>query len=53
MKRTKDRGITLVAIIVTIIILLILVGIAIGTLRGEEVIYNKYKFKVDENFKVV
>ena len=117
MKRTKDRGITLVALIVTIIILLILVGIAIGTLGGEnglvarttqskekyaiaeakenleieitnlqieeqkkgeeltketltklnnekitvkditnfpvEVIYNKYKFKVDENFKVV
>ena len=32
MKKSKNRGITLVALVVTIIILLILAGVAIGAL---------------------
>ena len=35
MTKLKDKGITLVALVVTVVILLILAGVAIGTLRGE------------------
>ena len=34
MKRKSNRGITLIALVITIIILLILAGIAIATLTG-------------------
>ena len=34
-KRVKEKGITLIALIVTIVILLILAGISIGTLTGD------------------
>lgn len=41
-KRVKDKkGITLIALIVTIILLLILAGVAIGTLNGEQGLLKK------------
>lgn len=42
----KEDGVTLIAIIITIIILLILAGITIGTLTGENgIIQNARKCK--------
>ena len=41
--QTKEKGITLVALIVTIIILLILSGIAIATLGGENGLFARVK----------
>ena len=43
MKKTKENGITLVALVVTIIILLILAGVAISNLLGENGLINKAK----------
>ena len=43
MKKSKNNGITLVALIVTIIILLILSGIAISNLLGENGLINQAK----------
>ena len=44
MKKTKEnKGITLVALVITIIILLLLAGIAIATLGGENGIFSKVK----------
>ena len=40
-KRGNERGITLIALVVTIIVLLILAGITISTLVGENVIITK------------
>ena len=40
MKKSKNRGITLVALVVTIIILLILAGVAIGTLTQNGLFEN-------------
>ena len=40
-KKSKERGITLIALIVTIIVLLILAGITIATLTGENGIITK------------
>ena len=37
----KSRGITLIALVVTIIILLILAGISISMLTGQNVILNR------------
>ena len=43
MKKTnqKSRGITLIALVITIIVLLILAGVSIATLAGEGGILNK------------
>lgn len=35
MKQTNEKGITLIALIVTIIVLLVLVGVSIAMLTGE------------------
>lgn len=43
MKIKKENGITLVALVITIIILLLLAGIAIATLGGENGIFAKVK----------
>ena len=39
-KKTKERGITLIALIITIIVLLILAGVALASLFGENGILN-------------
>lgn len=41
MHRKKSKGITLIALIITIIILLILAGVTIATLTGENGILRK------------
>ena len=41
MKRTKQNGITLIALVVTIIVLLILAGVSIATLTGENGILTR------------
>lgn len=43
MKIKKQKGITLVALVITIIILLLLAGIAIATLGGENGLFTKVK----------
>lgn len=43
MKKTKEKGITLIALIITIIILLILAGVAIYNLTGENSLLDKVK----------
>ena len=43
MKKTKENGITLVALVVTIIILLILAGVTISNLLGENGLINQAK----------
>lgn len=45
----KNRGITLIALIVTIIILLILAGVSIVFLTGENGILNKAKIAKEES----
>ena len=40
---SKQRGITLISLIITIIVLLILVGVSIATLTGENGIFRKSK----------
>ena len=39
----KSKGITLIALIITIIILLILAGVTISTLTGEKGLLNRIK----------
>ena len=41
MKRTKQNGITLIALVITIIVLLILAGVSIATLTGENGILTR------------
>ena len=48
MKSRKERGITLIALVVTIIVLLILAGITIGALTGDNGIINKAKKAKEE-----
>ncbi len=57
-KRTKEnskkffnKGITLIALVITIIVLLILAGIAIATLTGENGILNKANQASEETLK--
>lgn len=46
MKKQKNQGITLIALVVTIIVLLILAGISIATLTGDNgLIKNARKSK--------
>ena len=40
-KKRREKGITLIALIVTIVILLILAGIGIGTLSGDNGLINQ------------
>ncbi len=40
----KQKGITLIALVITIIVLLILAGISIATLTGENGILRKGKY---------
>ena len=44
----QSRGITLIALVVTIIILLILAGITIGTITGDNGIINKAQSAKEE-----
>ena len=48
MKFLKEKGITLIALIVTIIVLLILAGISIGTISGKNGIINKAQTAKDD-----
>lgn len=48
MKIKKENGITLVALVITIIILLLLAGIAIATLGGENGIFAKVKLSKEK-----
>ena len=41
MKREKQRGITLIALVITIIVLLILAAVSIATLTGQNGILNQ------------
>ena len=41
MRKTNEKGITLMALIVTIIVLIILAGISIGALTGDNGIINQ------------
>ena len=41
MKRSKQKGITLIALVITIIVLLILAGVSIATLTGQNVILTQ------------
>ena len=41
MRKIKERGITLIALVITIVVLLILAGITIGAITGENGIINK------------
>lgn len=43
-KISKNKGITLIALIVTIIILMILAGVVVATITGNNGILNKAKF---------
>lgn len=51
--RTKEfketKGITLIALIITIIVLLILAGVSIMTLTGENRTYNKSNWSKGKN----
>lgn len=49
MRNIRNRGITLVSLIVTIIILLILAGISIGLISGSEGILGRSTGAVDQN----
>ena len=41
--QSKDKGITLVAMVITVIVLLLLAGIAIATLGGENGVFDILK----------
>ena len=43
MKMMKQKGITLIALVITIIVLIILAGVTINTLVGEEGLIEKTK----------
>jgi len=43
MKREGNKGITLIALVITIIVLLILAGVSIATLMGDNRVINKSK----------
>ena len=48
-KLKKNKGITMVALVVTIVVLLILAGISIGTLTGENRTNKKCKWSKRED----
>ena len=41
MNKRKDRGITLIALVITIIVLLILAGVSVATLTGDNGLLKK------------
>jgi len=43
MRRKGNKGITLIALVITIIVLLILAGVSIATLMGDNRVINKSK----------
>ncbi len=49
MEKRKTKGITLIALIITIIVLLILAGVSIATLTGENGILTRASKATDEN----
>ena len=51
MRIKNEKGITLIALVITIIILLILAGISIATLTGENGILNKSDIAKQETTK--
>ena len=50
-KNQKNKGITLIALVVTIVILLILAGISISMLTGQNSILNRAKEAKEKNSK--
>ena len=48
MKELKEKGITLVALVVTIIILLILAGVAIGQIAGNNGLFKRTREAVEK-----
>ena len=46
-----NKGITLIALVITIVILLILAGVTIATLTGENGVLNKANTAKEETFK--
>ena len=48
-KRIENKGITLIALVITIIVLLILAGITIASLTGENGILTKAQKTVEKN----
>ena len=51
MKKLKEKGITLIALVVTIVVLLILAGVTIAMLTGENGIINQAKNAKEESLK--
>ncbi|MBQ9297927.1 MAG: InlB B-repeat-containing protein [Clostridia bacterium] len=51
MKRTKEQGITLIALVITIIVLLILAGVVLATLTGNSSIIDNANYAVGEYSK--
>ncbi len=51
-KKGKIRGITLIALVITIIVLLILVGVSLSTLTGQDGILNKAAKAADQTNKM-
>ena len=49
-KKSAEKGITLIALIITIIILLILSGVTIATLRGDKGLFTYVK-QAKHNFR--
>lgn len=47
----KDKGITLIALVITVIVLLILAGVTIASLTGENGILQKTEISKKENEK--
>lgn len=47
MKKTKEQGITLIALVVTIIVLLILAGVTISLVLGQNGIFGKAQIAAD------
>lgn len=47
-KEKLENGITLVALVITVIVLLILAGVAITSIMGEEGIFNKAKYSAQK-----
>ena len=43
MKRTKENGITLIALVITVIVLLILAGVSVAMLTGNSGIIERSK----------
>lgn len=51
LRKKEIKGITLIALVITIIILLILAGVTIAMLTGENAIFNKAKKSEEETRK--